>query len=359
MARYNRHMVRGRRVIVALGGWLLAVSAVAEPAIELAGSREFPGSVGDAGPPIGGLSGLCRLEGDAWVAVMDNSDGLVRFRLELAPAGVPEEVRDLALVRLAARHDYEDVAPCPAALAHAFAGPARRAVAEARAPCLLLCEEDTPAIHLVAVATGAILGRAPLPALVADRRDNRGLEALAVDEPRGRVWTATEEALAADGPAAAAGTGTVVRLFRITLARGGGRVETAQFAYRVDPPHRVLTVREAAPFSGVVALAPLADGRLLVLERSAAVGLPPFENRIYLADTAAADDVTGVPRDLAAWSGRFVAKRLLWRGGLGCNLEGLAIGPDLPDGGTAVVAIADGGAIGMPGRIAGFRLTSP
>lgn len=346
--------------IVAWGGWLLAAgAAAAEPALELAGSREFPGSVADGGPPIGGLSGLCRLEGDAWVAVMDNSDLLVRFRLELSPAGAPEAVRDLAIVRLAARHDYEDVARCPAALAQAFAGPARRAVAEARAPCVLVCEEDTPAIHLVAIGTGAILGRVPLPAVISGRHANRGLESVAVDEPRGRVWTATEEALPIDGPTAGPDTGTVVRLVCITSAGGAGGAGTRQFAYHVDPPHRVLMVRDGKPFSGVVALAPLGDGRLLVLERSAAMGLPPFENRIYLADPAAADDVTDVARDLAAWPGRCVAKRLLWRGGLGCNLEGLAIGPDLPDGAVAVVAIADGGAAGMSGRIVGFRLTSP
>jgi hypothetical protein len=134
---------------------------------------------------------------------------------------------------------------------------------------------------------------------------------------------------------------------------------TWQFAYRVDPPHRYVPVGSAAPLSGVVAIAARDDGRLLVLERSAAFGVPPFENRIYLADTAAALDVSLVQRDLAARQGGAVTKRLVWRGGLGCNLEGLAVGPDLPAGGTALVAIADGGERGVPGRIVAFRLTSP
>ena len=34
------------------------------------------------------------------------------FRLSLSPTGVPQEVSDLQLVRLAAARDYEDVAPC-------------------------------------------------------------------------------------------------------------------------------------------------------------------------------------------------------------------------------------------------------
>jgi hypothetical protein len=353
-------MKPSRIAVLVLGGWLFAaVAAAADPTVELAGSREFPGVLAEGGPPIGGLSGLAWLADDEWVAVMDNSARLVRFRLAVSADGVPESVHDLRLVTLAARHDYEDVAGCPPALAGAFLGAAAAAARPAAGSQVLVCEEDTPAIHVVATESGAMLGRVPLPDVLAGRRRNRGLEVLAIDSDRSRVWTATEEALTPDGPAAATGTGTVVRFVRVMPARGAGGVETCQFAYRVDPPHRVLTVREGAPFSGVVAFAPLSDGRLLVLERSAAVGLPPFENRIYLADPAAADDVTGVARDLSAWQGRWVAKRLLWRGSLGCNLEGLAIGPDLPNGGRVLVAIADGGDLGAPGRIVGFRLTSP
>lgn len=352
-------MVSCRGAIVVLGGWLVtALAAAADPSIELAGSREFPGAVADGGPPIGGLSGLAWLAGDEWVAVMDNSAALVRFRLALSAAGGPEAVHDLRRVTLEARHDYEDVACCPPELAAALApGPA--AARSPPGPRLLICEEDTPAIHAVALDSGALLGRVPLPDVLAGCRRNRGLEAVAIDAARRQVWTATEEALTGDGPTAAVGQGTVVRLVRLTAGRGLGRMETAQFAYRVDPPHRVLTVRQAAVFSGVVALAALEDGRLLVLERSAAIGLPPFENRIYLADPTDAEDVTRVTRDLADWPGRGVTKRILWRGNLGCNLEGLAIGPGLPNGGTAVVAIADGGEPGVPGRIVGFRLTSP
>jgi len=384
----------GRATIVAAWGWLLAVTAAAaDPILELAGALEFPGEVAAEGPPIGGVSGLARIAGDDWVAVMDTGDGLVTFRLDLSAAGAPLAIRDPRVVPLTARHDFEDVALCPPSLAAAIAAgpradrgtslfPQAAATAdrrqprdqpspwtramdrfvhgqEAAGPWVLLCEEDTPAVHLAAVGSGELIGLVPLPAILGSRRPNLGLESVAIDPVRSRVWTATEEALAGDGPAARAGVGTVVRLVCVSFAGGAGRATTAQFAYRVDPPHRFLPLGPTSPLSGVVAIAVLADGRLLVLERSAGFGVPPFENRIYIADTAEAGDVSDVERDLADWQGRGVTKRLVWRGGLGCNLEGLAVGPELPAGGQAVVAVADGGDPGVPGRLVGFRLTSP
>ena len=107
----------------------------------------------------------------------------------------------------------------------------------------------------------------------------------------------------------------------------------------------------------MVALVALGNGRLLVLERSAARGLPPLENRIYYVDTAGAPDATGVERDLAARPELFVKKRLLWKDALGCNLEGLALGPALPGGARSLVAIADNGGIGTPTQLVTFRLT--
>ena len=110
------------------------------------------------------------------------------------------------------------------------------------------------------------------------------------------------------------------------------------------------------PLSGVVAIVALGKGKLLVLERSGAPGLPPFENRIYLVDTTNAHDVTAIERDLATKTDTFLSKRLLWRDSLGCNLEGLALGPELKGGARVLAAIADNGGIGTPTRLVTFRL---
>jgi len=341
--------IRWRALCFATGGCLLLQALVPCTAadtirIEQADTLRLPAEVETAPgttAPLTGLSGLAWLGDDRWVAAVDNSDQLATFTLELGPDGKPLEVAAPAMRRLAAHHDYEDVAVCPQGL--------------------LLCEEDTPAIRIVAAAESRELGSLPLPPQLRVCRGNRGLEALAFDPAGGCVWTATEEAVPADGPAATATGGTVVRLTRIALPGGGGVAPPSrQFAYEVDPPHAAVPTIRGAPLSGVVALVALPDERLLVLERSFVAGLPPFENRIYLVDTRDAPDVAGVMKDLSARPpASRLSKRLLWKGSLGVNLEGLALGPMLASGTRTLVAIADNGGTNTPTLLVTFRLTSP
>ena len=332
--------------------------------VEMTATLRFPEEAsspdGAAVEPVRGLSGLTWLGGDRWVAVMDNSDRLVRFALDMSPQAEPTAIRDVRLVPLGARHDYEDVAVCPPALAARLGGPSASQSAVAMDPDggmhLLVCEEDTPAIRLVRLADGRLVGELPLPDVFRRPRPNRGLEALAVDRERGHVWTANEEALPADGPPAAPGTGTVVRLLRLPVSPAE---RPLQLAYAVDPPHAFARLIAGPVLSGVVALVPLPDGRLLVLERSGGPGLPPFENRIYEVEPAQAPDVSDRDRDLATAPAVHAGKVLLWRGSLGCNLEGLGLGPPAANGSRSLVAISDNDGVGGPAVVAGFRLTSP
>lgn len=312
--------------------------------VERAGTLRLPAEIETAAGrtvPLTGLSGLAWLGDDRWIAAVDNSDQLVTFTLDLGPDGEPREVAAVALRSLATRHDYEDIAICPRGL--------------------LVCEEDSPAIRLFAAADGRELGSIPLPAQLRACRANRGLEAVAFDPAGSCIWTATEEAVPADGPATTAMAGTVVRLTRLVLPGSGTAAgPSRQFAYAVDPPHAVMQALPGEPLSGVVALVALPDERLLVLERSFAAGLPPFENRIYLVDTRAAPDVAGVTGELASRpAASRLPKRLLWKDSLGVNLEGLALGPPLASGGRLLSAIADNGGTGAATLLVTFRLTSP
>lgn len=329
-----------------------APDAVPLPRIETAGTLRFP----DAAPTADGgtvaveeLSGVTWLGGDRFVAVMDTGVGFVAFALDLGADGAPRAIRDLRAVRLAARHDDEDVAPCPPAVARRYG---------ADGPCLFVAEEDTPAIHVV-TAGGAIAGTLPLPAAFATRRPNRGLEALCLAADTAALWTANEEAIPADGPSPTAGAGTVVRLVEVRLDAAADPAPGRQLAYAVDAPHTCVRVGAGEICSGVVALAALADGRLFVLERSATRGLPPFENRLYVVDPATAADVADVPRDLADRPAAHAAKRLCWRGALGCNVEGLAVGPPLAGGGTALVTVADSGGLDAPNHLIVLRMEPP
>lgn len=326
------------------------------PRIDVAGTIRFPvvATAEDGDVVIAGLSGICRLDADRWVAVMDTGTAFVTFALDLAADGTPRAIRDLRAVRLAARHDYEDVALCPPA-----AGRRRAAARDGR---LLFCAEDVPAL-VVIDAAGAVVDDVPIPAVLGRPRPNRGLEALCLAADGAAAWTANEEALPGDGPAPAAGSGTVVRLVEIPLAPAADPRRGRQVAYAVDPPHACVPLAAGDVYSGVVALAALPDGRLLVLERSAARCVPPLENRLYVVDPATAVDVADVAADLAARPAAVVRKALAWRAALGCNLEGLAVGPALAAGGTALVAVADDGGLGQPTQLVVLRMqpavTSP
>jgi hypothetical protein len=309
--------------------------------------------------PLTGLSGIAWLGGDRYVAVLDNSRHLLRFRLRLSQAGVPLEATDLRIVTLAVPHDYEDIVPCPPAVAAALAAAGREAAASGE--CVLVCEEDTPAIRCFSLVDGAEIGTLPLPANLRTRRPNRGLEALAVEPAAGIVWTANEEALPADGAGAAKGTATVVRLTGIPFPRDrtGDGSGCVQIPYRVDPVHEHVKLLPGAPLSGLVALVPLGGGRLLALERSGAAGLPPFSSRLYLVAVDGAADAAAVERDLATRDDLVVGKRLVWQEALGINLEGLCAGPRLAGGGLALLGIADNGGLGTPNQLVGLALEPP
>jgi hypothetical protein len=346
--------------VATLGADRTAASPQPLPHIERAGGLTLPERAEADGQPDGGLitglSGVAWLGDDRYVAVMDNSDRLLSFRLEVSPSGEPERVFDLKLIRIGEQHDYEDVAPCPPLLASRIA--ARRRARGDRVPTrsLLVCEENTPAIRAVDAESGELLGIVPVPEIFAGRRPNRGLESLAVD-PDGRViWTAIEEALPADGPASGEGRGTVVRIARIAVPDAADAPPDAQFAYAVAAPHAFFRILSGEPLAGLVALVALGDGRLLALERAAAPGLPPFKSRITLIDTAAGGDVSDVQADLADLSERHLARSLVWEDALGCNLEGLCLGPRLADGRRLLVGMADNGGLGTPNQLMTLRL---
>jgi len=377
-------------VVAVLVGVSLVCSVVvsasaAEQTVVFQGAIPLPDHAVDAdgtSVEITGLSGVAWLGDDRYVAIMDNSQYLLLFQLALSQTGKPLGVESLRMVKLSQRHDYEDVVPCPAGVVRGL----RRERRQVDSPGMtdqggqeaeqfvLVCEEDTPAVRAFSLVDGRMVGAVRLPENLLTRRPNRGLESLAIESDGRSLWTANEEALPSDGPSAAAGGGTVVRLTRLPLPvdgsvtgdrnqpdrAGESPAATAfQAAYRVDPVHPFVRVFAGQPLSGLAALVALGKGRLLALERSGAPGLPPFASRIYQIDTGAAIDVSAVADDLAVRQGVAVEKRLLWTDSLGINLEGLCLGPLLADGNRGLIAIADNGGIGTPNQLVGLALVTP
>lgn len=262
------------------------------------------------------LSGLAHAGGDGYYAVGDSGALLVPLAIGVSRAtGAVTGVTSGTTVVLAAGVDLEGVAFDPGTGA------------------VLASDEVGPAIRRYDPSSGALVGSLSLPSVFSSARSNRSLESLARDAASGALWTANEDTLVPDGPATTVAAGGVVRLQRFDAAG----LPSGQWAYRTDAiPGGALGGLET---SGVVDLLVLPSGELLVLERSLSSLF--FGARIYQVDLASATD-TGALVSLAGAGYTAAAKTLLWSAtGLGANFEGLALGPQLDDGSSSLLLVAD------------------
>lgn len=312
--------------------------------------------------PVAELSGITWLGGSSYAAVMDGSDRLLVLDVDVDVDAMLPTVVYKGTVELDRQRDWEDIAVCPD---------------DGRVRRWFLVEEDTPAVRGFVTADAERPGDAlarlrpwgavSLAIPFRTARPNRGPEGLALEPGGRRLWTVNEEPLSRDGPAPAEGVSGRVRLVGIDVDPDtaiGGEVDPVstrrEVVYEVDPPHARVGLPGGPLYSGVVALVALGEGRLIVLERSAAAGVPPFENRFFVVNTTAARDARDIDGDLGSPDVMPVAKVLLWKGALGVNLEGICAGPRLPDGSVLIVGVADNGAEGTggpkPNPFALFRL---
>lgn len=169
-------------------------------------------------------------------------------------------------------------------------------------------------------------------------RQNLGFEAAAI-APNGQfLFVGTENALAQDGPAASITTGSPARVLRYHLKRG--RVDR-EYVYRTD---RVVDPSPVFTVNGLVELLPLNNQFLLAMERSFSVGAGNTI-RIYrvalpgATNVAGADDLDDVKKLRAAQKTLLVDLDVL---GLTLdNLEGMTLGPRLPDGRQSLILVSD------------------
>jgi hypothetical protein len=171
-------------------------------------------------------------------------------------------------------------------------------------------------------------------------RNNLGFEAAAVTPDGQRLVVGTENALVQDGPAATTSTTSRARILSYHIGHGGSDRE---YVYDTDPvsaPSPVFTV------NGLVELLPLNEQFMLAMERSFSVGVGN-DIRIFRLALPGATNVSGVP-DLDDVTGlRPAQKSLLLQlpatvGGQPLdNVEGMTLGPLLPDGRRAVLLVSD------------------
>ncbi len=211
---------------------------------------------------------------------------------------------------------------------------------------VFVSDENGPGVREFDPATGAELQNLGIPTLFTDHaRGNFGFESLAYDPVGARLWTANEAALTVDGGIATSTTSTTVRLLEFDQA-GDSFTPSNQYAYTVEPIHGN---ENSSTRSGLVEIVSLPDGTLLTLERSLAASLSPYRSRVYEVDFAGATDVSMPPFDTGLDGETFtpVSKELLWLGaaggGFGQNLEGLTVGPRLPNGDWILLGVVDDG----------------
>ena len=155
-------------------------------------------------------------------------------------------------------------------------------------------------------------------------------------------WLATELPLTQDGPAPTPTPAeTPIRLTLLDEADGTAR---AQYAYHLDAVAAAPNPSDGFAVNGVTEILALDGQRLLVLERSFSIGQGNTV-RLYLADITGATDVLGHDA-LSREPYTPVTKHLLLDFAdlplrLVDNLEGLAYGPDLPDGRRTLVLVSD------------------
>jgi len=176
-------------------------------------------------------------------------------------------------------------------------------------------------------------------------RLNLGFESAGVP-PNGRfLFSATEGALVQDGPAAGIATRSPARLLRYNLQTG--KLDR-QWLYWTEPIAEPPVPPTNFAVNGIVEVLPLNNEHLLTMERSFSVGAPDTGNTIKLfsVKVTGATNVNGAD----SLAGRLDSIRpvqktlLLDLDTLGIpldNVEGMTLGPKLPDGRQSLVLVSD------------------
>jgi 3-phytase len=318
------------------------------PELEFLGQQIFPTGTQFQGTAFGGLSSLAYDESrGVFYALSDDQVGVRFYTLRIAVGGGAPAVEIVAVTMLrdASGQPFAPFSVDPEGLALT------------KDDTLVLTSEGfanrliDPWVREFAL-DGRQLRALPVPEAflpVADGsrgvRQNLGFES-ASTAPNGRfLFTGTEAALAQDGPPATLGAGSPARLLRYNLQTG--RLDR-QYVYWTDPIAEPSVPAGAFAVNGLVELLPLNNQFLLAMERSFSVGAPGTGNtiRLYHVALPGADDVNGFD-SLASSLGSVqpAAKTLLLDlDALGLpldNVEGMAFGPDLPDGRRSLVLVSD------------------
>lgn len=195
------------------------------------------------------------------------------------------------------------------------------------------------------------------PRNLSGRQPNRGMEGLALSPDGSKLYGIMQSPLMQDGGLDQANKriGLNCRILEMTLADG----KTREFVYTLEDP-----------VNGVSEILAVDEYTFLVLERDSKGGLEAKTKKLFLIDIRQASDVSQIPslptKDLPAGV-QAVSKKLFLdlldpaHGLKGPDfpekIEGLAFGPDLPDGRRLLMVTADNDFIATsPFRVFAFAV---
>ncbi len=190
-------------------------------------------------------------------------------------------------------------------------------------------------------------------------RNNLAFESLTVPPDERSLYTATEGALAQDGPAADLNQESFARILQYHLK---SRRPPQEYVYVVDPVAEAPDPPGAFRVNGLVELLPIDNaGTLLAMERSFSVGkgntVLLYESHVRGAtDVSGVDDLydeaTGTPAAFVPLGKRHLLNFGPDLGVIPDNLEGLTFGPVMPDGRFPLVVVSDNNF--NPGQVTQF-----
>ena len=339
-------------VVVAVAGSSAPAGAKSKvPGLQFLGQAIVPTGTTYAGTTVGGLSSIAyAAKRGVYYALSDDQVGVRYYTLSLATADGALANGDVQFTNVTALKgaDGQPFAPQsvdPEGLTLTKSG---RLVITSEGFANRLIDPWVREFSLDGSQLRALPLPTPfLPNATATRgvRLNLGFESAGV-APNGRfLFTGTEGALVQDGPAASLAARSPSRLLRYNLQTGRLDRQYLYWTETIAEPHVPAT---NFAVNGLVELLPLNNQHLLAMERSFSVGAPDTGNTIKLfsVKVAGATNVNGADTLAGGLDSiRPVEKTLLLDlDTLGIpldNVEGMTLGPKLPDGRQSLVLVSD------------------
>lgn len=156
------------------------------------------------------------------------------------------------------------------------------------------------------------------------------------------VFLSLEDAIYEDGRSAATGDSTAwVRLLKFDRKT---KNQVAQYAYQADAVPYAPVPAGAFKINGVSDILYIGNDKFIVVERAYSTGRLPSDIRVYLADIKNAEDISTIALANKPVHKPVTKKLLLDMNTLGLftdNVEGVTLGPVLPNGNRSLIFVAD------------------